>query len=134
MKSSRFRLLPFLLIIGALALPCLAQPEPRPYPALDAAEAGDGQLPQLVTRVDPLLPATLAAQRIDEDVHVAFVVDQTGRPTRVRVFFSHHDELEAPAIEAVKQWKFTPGVHLGRPVCTQMVVAFRFHSTPTSSR
>jgi TonB family protein len=134
MKSSSLLLRPLLLITGALALPCQAQPEPRPYPAMDSAEARDGQLPQLVSRVDPLLPSALAGQAINEDVHVAFVVDQTGRPLRVRVFFSHHDELEAPAIEAVKQWKFTPGVHLGRPVCTQMVVAFRFRSTPTTAR
>lgn len=123
-----FFLIPWLLLAGALALPCHAGGDPVPYPAVESAEADQGQPPKVLTRVEPLMPAALAGQAIDEEVHIAFVVDSTGRPVKVRAFFSRHAELEAPAVEAVKQWTFTPGIHQNRAVSTQMVVALRFAS------
>lgn len=95
------------------------------YPEPDVADP-TGVLPKLISRVEPILPASLAGQSIDEDVCVAFIVNAKGVPTKVHAFFSRHDELEAPAIEAVKQWKFTPGQHQGRLVSTQMIVAVHF--------
>ena len=120
--------------LGAVAFPAFAQTEPVPFPA-SATEQSEpnSRVPQLVTRVDPLYPESLRGRQIEADVHVAFVVDQDGKPTRVRAFFSHFDELEAPAIAAVQQWRFTPGVHLGRVVKTQMIVAVHFIPPPAKS-
>lgn len=117
-------------VLIAATLPCFAQKDPAPFPAGDDSDP-TGRLPQVISRVEPVLGAELAATHFDEDVYVAFVVDSAGQPIRVRAFFSQHEELEAPAVAAVRQWKFTPGFHGGRNVSTRMVVALHFGPPPT---
>ncbi|ACB74381.1 energy transducer TonB [Opitutus terrae] len=110
--------------LGTATLPALAGDKPEPFPK--AADEAPGQWPQVVSQVQPLYPAKMLAEKIEGDVQVALVVTAKGDTTQVRAFFSTRPEFEEPAIEAVKQWKFTPGMKDGRAVNTQMVVPIKF--------
>lgn len=110
--------------LGAATLPALAGNQPEPFPK--ATDGMPGELPQLISSVAPLYPAKLKAEKIQGEVQVAMVVNTKGEPTQVRAFFSTRPEFEEPAVEAVKQWKFTPGKKDGRAVNTQLVVPIKF--------
>ncbi|HEY0944451.1 MAG TPA: energy transducer TonB [Opitutaceae bacterium] len=122
--------------LGAATLPALAGDQLEPFPK--PAEGMPGEMPQLVSSVRPLYPEKLRAENVQGEVQVALVVNTKGEPTRVRAFFSTHADFEAPAVEAVKQWKFTPGKKDGRAVNTQIVVPIKFElareETPSSKR
>jgi TonB family protein len=115
-----------MILFGCLWLPSFAQTEPSPFPASDEPESATARLPKLISRVDPVYPSSYLPQSVETDVYVAFIVDTTGATKKVRAFFSRNEELEKPAEDAVKQWKFSPGLHSGRLVNTQMTVAVHF--------
>lgn len=120
------------LAAGTLALAASAY-TPMPFPA-DGDGLPDSRLPQLSSSVEAVYPAQLLDQRIEGDVWVAFVVGSTGEPLKVRAFFGRHAELEKAAEEAVKQWRFTPGIACGgRPVHTQMIVSIHFAPPPSTA-
>ena len=56
-----------------------------------------------------------------------FVVDTNGNATEPTVMRSNSPGFEAPAIDAILQWKFTPGIRNGRPVHTRMRIPIIFH-------
>jgi len=102
--------------------------DPKPFPmdaVLPAADA-DNRLPSVVERVEAVYPAEAVPQKLEDEVWVAFIVDQKGGVTNVRAFFSRHPVFEPPAVEAVRKWKFQPGRHEGHFVKTRMVVPIRF--------
>jgi TonB family protein len=70
--------------------------------------------------VDPLYPADLKKAGVDGEVLVDFVIDLTGAVQDVRVVRSSHREFEAPTIEALRQWKFSPGEKGGIAVNTRV--------------
>ncbi len=116
---------------AVICLSAVAQEDPKPFPQDgEIREDAHNRLPKLVTRVAAESPATPGIRHLEDEIHVAFVVDTTGCPTRVRAFFSHHPELENAAEEAVKQWRFTAGIHHGRPVLTQMIAKVRVAPPP----
>lgn len=59
------------------------------------------------------------------EARIAFVVDIAGVPQDVRVASSTHQGLAAAAVEAVKQWRFTPVVRDGATVETRVVLPVR---------
>ncbi len=71
-------------------------------------------------------PSRHDARQSDGTVVVLFIVDATGKVTNPRVEKSTHPEFERPALDAVKQWKFEPGVKGGQRVPCKMRVPIRF--------
>ncbi len=84
------------------------------------------QRPRPVFQVAGAYPADLRTQKLEGVVVLIFVVDETGRVTNPRVEKSTHQGFEAPAIEALKQWKFEPAVKGGQRVACRMRVPIRF--------
>lgn len=60
-------------------------------------------------------------------VAVAVVVDANGDVTSAEVNKSTHPDFEAPALEAVKKWKFKPAQLGGKPVKVRVVIPLRFN-------
>lgn len=116
-----------LLCVAALgaAMPSTLAGE-KTYAAATETDELPGEWPKVVSHVAPLYPAALHAAKIQGEVQVSLIVTKDGDPTQVEVQSSDHADFNAPAIEAVKQWKFTPGLKGGRPVNTRMVVPIRF--------
>jgi protein TonB len=75
------------------------------------------QQPQLTAAMRKKLPGTVA---------ILFVVDPSGRVTNPIVQSASDPIFEAPALAAIKQWKFEPGKRSGKPVQFRMRVPMTF--------
>ena len=68
----------------------------------------------------------MRGKKMEGVVGVLFVVDATGKVTQQRVEKSNHPAFEKPALEAVRRWKFEPGIKAGQRVPCKMRVTVRF--------
>jgi protein TonB len=59
-------------------------------------------------------------------VSVEIIIGKDGKVMEAKVKKSTDVDLEASALEAVKQWVFTPGEKDGGPVATRVTVPFRY--------
>ncbi|MFO0827660.1 MAG: TonB family protein [Phycisphaerales bacterium] len=84
------------------------------------------QKPRAVFQSAPVYPTEMRGKKIEGVVTVIFVVDPTGKVANVRVEKSNNPAFEAPAISAVKKWKFEPGVRAGQRVPCKMRIPIRF--------
>ena len=84
--------------------------------------------PRKLTHVDPIYPQIAQAARIEGTVILETVIGVDGRVTSVRVLRSI-PLLDQAAMDAVKQWSFTPTLLHGTPVPVAMTVTVRFALT-----
>jgi protein TonB len=101
---------------------------------IDAGAAADAvfavadlnQAPRVIFQVAPTYPLELRRRKIEGTVQLAFIVDQQGRVVSPKVESSTHAAFEGPALEAIKQWKFEPGIRDQEKVQSKMRVPIRF--------
>jgi periplasmic protein TonB len=94
-----------------------AAPEPAPPAeslALAPAQPGPmrvspGQGPGLIKKVEPRYPPLAQAARLEGNVVIDAIILKDGSVSDVRVLRSTNRLFEQPCIEAVKQWRFSPG-------------------------
>jgi protein TonB len=81
--------------------------------------------PKKVKDVRPVYPAIARAARVSGDVVLEAIIDAEGRVSDARVIRSI-PLLDQAALDAVKQWEFTPTLLNGVPVhvIVSLVVAF----------
>ena len=84
------------------------------------------QGPRVVYQVGGNYPGELRGKKVEGVATVIFIVDSSGRVQNPRIEKSAHPALEKPALEAVRQWKFEPGVKGGQRVACRMRVGVRF--------
>ena len=96
--------------------------------ALDMADLD--KPPQLVASVPPTYPPDLRRAKVEGTVTLLFVLGENGRVEDPRVESSSRAEFEKPALDAVRRWRFKPGMKDGEPVRTYMrlPIAFRVQS------
>jgi protein TonB len=112
---------------GVMAEP----PPPLPLPAPKAPDApvrigGVIHEPSLVRRVEPVYPSMASVAQLTGLVILEAVVDKTGCVESVKVLRSRHPLLDHAAIDALKQWQYTPLVLNGTPVSFVLTVTFNF--------
>jgi protein TonB len=83
------------------------------------------QKPRAIYQTSPQTNAKLQ-KSAPATVYILFVVDQKGRVENPIVQSSTDPQFEAPALSAVKQWKFEPGKRNGQPVKFRMRVPITF--------
>jgi protein TonB len=88
------------------------------------------QAPRKIVNVPPRYPAHAQAARIEGVVVLDAVIDTTGRVIDVRVTRSVQ-MLDQAAVEAVRQWRFTPTLLNGEPVSILLTVTVRFTLGPS---
>jgi len=94
-----------------------------------ATRLGPGVLPpQVVHRVEPQYPPRANRQKRAGGVILDAVIPEDGSPRIVRVIQSLDWELDENAINALKQWRFSPAMKDGRPVKVRMNIAINFPS------
>ncbi len=76
---------------------------------------GNVQEAKLIFRVDPVYPELARRAHVSGSVILEAVIDEEGSVTEVRIL-SGHPLLNDAAIQAVKQWKYSPTVLNGEPV------------------
>jgi protein TonB len=110
-------------IIGVVAPP----PPPPPPPTRGPVRIG-GQLtaPALLKRVEPTYPDLAATAQVTGLVILEATVGTDGCVQSVRVLRSRHPLLDRAAVEALKQWQYTPLVLNGTPTAFVLTVTFNF--------
>jgi len=113
--------LPIGVIEHQIALP----PAPPDAPA-EPVHVGSGiRPPTKIKDVRPAYPAIAVAGRVEGVVIIEATIGPTGRVQDARVLRSH-PLLEAAAVEAVRQWEFTPTLLNGKPIPVIMTVTVDF--------
>ena len=101
-------------------------PPPPPAPAQTPIHLHSGmQPPRKVVDVHPLYPALAQSARKEGVVILEAVIDARGHVESVRVLRSI-PLLDQAAVEAVRQWVFTPTLLNGMPVPVVMTVTVNF--------
>ena len=85
--------------------------------------------PEAISQVAPAYPAELRKAKIDGSVMLMFVLDENGRVEDPRVENSSRPEFEKPAVEAIKKWRFRPGIREGKAVRTYIRIPIKFKVT-----
>jgi protein TonB len=99
-------------------------PAPPPPPAR-VRVGGEVRPPTKVLDVAPVYPAIAQAARVEGVVIIEATIDASGRVADARVLRGV-PLLDAAAVGAVQQWRFTPTLLNGVPVSVVMTVTVRF--------
>jgi general secretion pathway protein A len=81
---------------------------------------------ELLSRIPPQYPPLARRQRVEGDVVVNFVVEESGNVSHLNIV-SGPMMLRQAAISALRTWKYKPAQLDGQPVAVKMQVTFRFH-------
>ena len=92
--------------------------------------------PQLLSKVEPDYSAEAKRLGVEGLVMLSLEVWEDGRPHNIRVSKSLGHGLDEKAIEAVEQWRFSPGTKSGKAVRVQVQieVSFRMIGDPVRRR
>jgi len=118
-------------ILGGMAPP--APPVPVAKKVAPVRVGGNVSEARLIRRVDPVYPETARRARVEGVVLLEVNIDERGDVTNVRVIQGHL-LLCQPAVEAVKQWKYSPTVLNGTPVPVVSTVMLPFRLGGPSGR
>jgi len=102
-----------------------APPPPPPPPAAPVRVGGNIKPPQKTKHVNPTYPAIAQSARVQGVVIIEATIGQNGRVTDARVLRSI-PLLDSAALEAVRQWEFSPTLLNGVPVSVIMTVTVQF--------
>ena len=118
--DSSARLTTFLLAVILACLPLHLNADDTIYTKVDVN-------PVPVKTPPPEYPEAMKRQGVSGVVAVSIVIDEKGVVTSTAVAKSSQVEFEAPAMEAVKKWKFKPAQKDGAPVKMKVTVPIRFN-------
>lgn len=82
--------------------------------------------PAVVSKVEAAYPAELVGSKVSGKVVIGFTVDEEGKVRDARVMTSTNHAFEKPALDAIRQWRFEPGVRNGRRIKTKMLLPIMF--------
>lgn len=94
--------------------PAPAPPEVPPGPPAPPAQTGPvrvspGQGPGIVKKVEPIYPPIARTARMEGTVVVDAVILKDGSVSEVKVLSSSNAMFDRACLDAVRQWRFTPG-------------------------
>ena len=115
-------------IVGGLVSLSPPPPPPQPPPASRTPVRIGGQVtaPALVHRVEPTYPGIAVAAQLSGMVILEAVVDTEGCVESVKVLRPVNPVLDRAAVEALKQWQYSPLVLNGVPTPFVLTVTFNF--------
>ncbi len=89
---------------------------------------GDGvSAPHVLHSVAPEFTEEARRANYQGNVSIRLIVDSQGNPQNVRLASHLGMGLEEKAVEAVRQYKFSPAIYQGHPVSVQIVIDVDFH-------
>ncbi len=84
------------------------------------------QAPVATSQQQAVYPKTLRTQRLEGSVDVGFTITSKGVVQDPYAVSSTNEAFEQAAIDAVKKWKFKPGLKDGKPVNTKVQITLTF--------
>ena len=100
-------------------------PPPPPPPAAPVRVGGNIKAPTKTKMVNPVYPPIAQSARVQGVVIIEATIGPNGRVQQAKVLRSI-PLLDQAALEAVKQWEFTPTLLNGVPVPVIMTVTVQF--------
>jgi periplasmic protein TonB len=110
--------------IGSIGPP-VAPPPDSPKPSGPVRLAQLPVAPRKIVDARPIYPDIARAARVEGTVMLEAVLDPSGHVTQLRVVKSV-PLLDQAAIDAVRQWRYTPSAYGGHPVSVLMTITIRF--------
>ena len=104
--------------------PSTAPPSPVPAQDMGPIRVSPGQGPGLIKKVEPRYPEIARTARMEGDVVVDAVIRKDGTVSNVTVLRSTSGMFDQACIDAVRQWRFTPGP---QDVVLTVTVHFTLH-------
>jgi len=98
---------------------------PPPLPPAPVRLHSGIDMPRKIVSVDPIYPPLARSARVEGVVILETVLDASGRVTTVRVLRSI-PLLDQAAVDAVREWRFTPTLLNGVAVPVVMTVTVQF--------
>lgn len=86
------------------------------------------QGPKVISAVQPARPHQVFQFGTVGNVDVTFTITAEGAVADVKILHSTDALLDESALNAIKQWKFTPAMKHGQPVAVQARQTFKFES------
>jgi len=87
---------------------------------------GDVLAPAAIKRVEPDYSKQALKAKLQGTVLVQIIIDEAGMPTHLTVLRSLGLGLDEKALEAVKQWRFSPATKGGKPVAVLATIEVNF--------
>lgn len=116
----------FVTIGGTGNPPSVLLPPAPPQPPSGPVRVADLPVaPRKTNDVRPLYPDIARQARVEGTVVMEAVLDTAGRVTQLRVIQSV-PLLDQSAMNAVRQWRYTPSTYGGHPVSVLMTITIRF--------
>ncbi len=111
-------------IIGS-APKSLVLAAPTAAPKAPIRVGGRIRVPQAISRPDPVYPVLARQAKIEGNVVIDAVIDESGNITEMQVV-SGHVLLIPPAVEALRKWKYEPTRLNDEPVPVRLIVTVIF--------
>ena len=99
----------------------------RAEPVAPAPVGGVVKAAHLIKSVPPVYPAMARAQHISGDVEIDALIDESGNVSAVKVI-SGPTLLHRAALDAVKQWKYSPAMLDGKATSMHLTVSVQFRA------
>jgi TonB family protein len=91
------------------------------------AKPGEVAGPRVLKQVDPEFSEASRKAKYQGTMEVSLVVDRSGSVQNIRITSPLGMGLDEKKVEAVRQWKFQPGMKDGEPVAVKIAVEMDFH-------
>jgi TonB family protein len=122
------------LVVGNISesVVITAQGPPKPATLLPAGTprrirvGGNVVSPRMISQVKPEYPAAAMNAGVEGTVSLQAIIGTDGSVQAVRVLSSIDADLTAAAVEAVKQWRYSPTLLNGVPVETLSTIDVQF--------
>jgi protein TonB len=90
------------------------------------------ETPKITHRVDPVYPAILKQAGIEGDVYVVVTINDEGQIEKIDASRATDERFVPAALEAIRQWKFSPATKGGVPVKAEVTIPIKFRLGPDS--
>lgn len=86
--------------------------------------------PKLISQKQPEYPAAAKSDQIQGAVIVGMTIGEDGLPTDIHLVKSVRADLDQSALDAVKEWRYSPATKGGTPVATDIKIEVTFSLFP----
>jgi TonB family protein len=101
-------------------------PVPEWLGSLNMSRDAGISMPRIVSTRDPVYDEASRRAGIEGTVVLYVVVDVNGTPSEIDVYRHLTPGLDASAIEAIKQWRFTPASKNNQPIAVGPMIQISF--------
>jgi len=99
---------------------------PEREDAVSPQEVQVDEFPRPLKKAEPWYPELAQKAGIEGTVYVQISVDTTGNVTEAKVVKTDHEVLNEAALQAARQWTFTPAMKDKKKLAIVLTIPFRF--------